>query len=295
MKKIILLFLLFFNLTYFAQIDITVLYPLDIGNYWEYTDYNSVHYYKRVIGEKKMLNGKIYKELVNVDIIDMDTTYTYYRVEDNLKVFRYRENYGESKNFDFSLSEREIWKEDNYCGSCYRIVTSKQMRYYSLVEDSLLTLTKNHCYIDSSKVSPDTSEVIDIPGSSFAKGIGITFSGTIKLTGLIIKGVEYGEISSVKNDDKEQIINNYELKISSYPNPFNSSTNLVFDNPIKQKIKISIMNLLGQEVSKIADNYFSQGEQKVYLTMPINISAGTYFILLKTKNKQYTKKILYLK
>lgn len=294
MKKILLIILLF-SINSFAQINTTVLFPLDIGNYWEYggaIGTQTIHYYHKVIGEETMPNGKTYKKLLTFDFTNKKISHTYYRVEDNLRVFLYRRKV-ERKIFDFTLSQGKVWKEsDGDYG--YGRVEWKRMKYSPLVNDTLLTIRKQYCRIDSSRTPPDTSAILDVPSIEFTKGIGITLYGTVKLTGFIIKGKKYGYVP-IEEDNEPTIDNDYKIEISVYPNPFNNATNIVFNNPKEQKVKISVINLLGEEITKIAEQKIKKGEQKIYLKMPVNVAAGTYFILLKTKNKQYTKKIIYLK
>jgi hypothetical protein len=290
MKKCLFIF---FWININAQVDTTILYPLDVGNYWEYTDYTSTHWYETVVGEEEMPNGKIYKKLQSVDLIDGDTSYSYILVEENTKVFWYKhelDNPYEEKEYDFSLPQGSVW----LYGDIFRQIAYRGYSYNNLVGDTVLVDQMIFVYIDSLITPPDTSVIIDIY-DYFAKGIGPILYGwpTIRLTGLIINGFKYGFITvDVKN---EPIKNNYQLDLSVFPNPFNSSTTIHFKNPQAQEISVDMYNLIGEKVMHLTDKFFFEGEHQISLNMESVWGSGVYFILLTTKEKHFLEKIIYLK
>jgi flagellar hook assembly protein FlgD len=66
----------------------------------------------------------------------------------------------------------------------------------------------------------------------------------------------------------------YEL-YNNYPNPFNPSTNISFDIPKESNVKLTIYNLLGEEVSVPVNTKLSAGKYS-FLWNAQNFSSGLY-------------------
>jgi len=85
----------------------------------------------------------------------------------------------------------------------------------------------------------------------------------------------------------------------NYPNPFNPITTIKYEIPNDGKVLLIIYNILGQEVITLVNNEQWAGKYNVRWN-GINqygnqVSTGTYFYFLKTKNNQSVKKMLFLK
>ena len=50
---------------------------------------------------------------------------------------------------------------------------------------------------------------------------------------------------------------------NAYPNPFNPSTTIQFAVPIQSKVKITLFDLLGREVTALIDEEHTPGEYKL--------------------------------
>ena len=90
--------------------------------------------------------------------------------------------------------------------------------------------------------------------------------------------------TSIINDQRNDF--NYSLK-QNYPNPFNPSTTIEFSIPYSGMVNITIYyNLLGEEVSKPVNEYFTKGLHR------INWNAGNLvfreYIFIKINTGQYT-------
>jgi len=91
----------------------------------------------------------------------------------------------------------------------------------------------------------------------------------------------------------------YELK-QNYPNPFskgsggNPTTTIEFSIPIESVVKLSIYNLLGQEIAVILNDRLTAGNYKVSFN-GTNLSSGIYFYGLQTKNQNIVKKMTLIK
>lgn len=79
-----------------------------------------------------------------------------------------------------------------------------------------------------------------------------------------------------------------------YPNPFNPSTTIQYDLPVRSRISIVIYNVLGQEVAQLVNGYKSQGYHN--LTWSANgLASGVYFCRLSSPDYLAMKKIVFLK
>jgi Secretion system C-terminal sorting domain/Carboxypeptidase regulatory-like domain len=80
----------------------------------------------------------------------------------------------------------------------------------------------------------------------------------------------------------------------NYPNPFNPSTTISFYVPQMSELKISIINILGEKVSTLNDETFSEGLHKIIFDAK-GLSSGVYFVLFEAPKFVKTQKILLLK
>ncbi len=85
----------------------------------------------------------------------------------------------------------------------------------------------------------------------------------------------------------------------NYPNPFNPTTTIAYDLPQSGHTKISILNLLGQEVTILTDAYLEPGQYHIIWNgrdsagLPVN--SGVYFYRVESKDFAATKKMILLK
>ena len=85
-----------------------------------------------------------------------------------------------------------------------------------------------------------------------------------------------------------------EISLSSYPNPFNARTNIVFSLPQSGDVNISIYNITGQLVETIADGFHTAGNHELRWDAS-NLASGIYFCTLKAKNVSKTASLVLLK
>jgi len=84
------------------------------------------------------------------------------------------------------------------------------------------------------------------------------------------------------------------LQISNSPNPFNASTTIHYAISKDANIRLSIYNLLGQEVATIVDEQLVAGDHSVIWDAS-NYSSGIYFYRLTAGGKVITKRMTLLK
>ena len=89
------------------------------------------------------------------------------------------------------------------------------------------------------------------------------------------------------------IVKEFELS-QNYPNPFNPSTTIQYSLPTGSHVKLSIYNLVGEEVRTLVDEYQSSG---IYSTKfdGSNLSSGVYFYKIVTDKNSEVKKLILMK
>jgi hypothetical protein len=80
----------------------------------------------------------------------------------------------------------------------------------------------------------------------------------------------------------------------NYPNPFNPSTTIAFELSESSQTLLSIYNVYGQRISSIINSPLSAGRYRYNWTTN-DLSSGTYFYQLKTKNEVLTKQMTLIK
>jgi immune inhibitor A len=142
-------------------------------------------------------------------------------------------------------------------------------------------------------------------------GIGTANSNFISINkttgeGLLVGAVGLNGITGIAFSSSTVSWVNKEAKLPSsfslmqnYPNPFNPSTSIEYSIPVDSYIKITIYNLLGEVVDKIADTYRSAGRYKATWDGSSRAS-GIYFYELSAKtsagaNIRQVKKLVLLK
>ncbi|HTY10050.1 MAG TPA: T9SS type A sorting domain-containing protein [Bacteroidota bacterium] len=109
-----------------------------------------------------------------------------------------------------------------------------------------------------------------------------------EITGAILRGVQYGNVTSVRKGIME--ISQYYLS-QNYPNPFNPSTQITFSVPITCYVSLKIFDLLGQYVATVTEGEYSPGVYSVYWNGS-NHASGVYFYRLQSNTYSETKKFL---
>jgi len=118
------------------------------------------------------------------------------------------------------------------------------------------------------------------------------FPGHINI--FLIKTNENGLITSL-DDTIIKYTTPYHFDIlQNYPNPFNPSTVIRYQLSVASQVKLSIFNLLGQEIATLVDEHKPQGSYGVEWNAE-KFSSGIYFYRLTAGNFVKTKKLVLLK
>jgi hypothetical protein len=91
------------------------------------------------------------------------------------------------------------------------------------------------------------------------------------------------------NPVAEILQNSDEIKI--FPNPFNSTLNISFNRNIQEKVRIRVVNILGEEVytTLIVEGVV---HNKTFEINNLSLKEGIYFLLIDGATFSFNKKII---
>lgn len=102
----------------------------------------------------------------------------------------------------------------------------------------------------------------------------------------------------VESEGKNVLPRLFRLK-QNYPNPFNLSTTIEFELPVQESVNLRIYNLLGEEVSILANDVYEQGIHRMRWNgntqQGVPASSGVYFVRLSAGAHTTTAKIVLVK
>ncbi|NQU28409.1 MAG: T9SS type A sorting domain-containing protein, partial [Candidatus Marinimicrobia bacterium] len=85
----------------------------------------------------------------------------------------------------------------------------------------------------------------------------------------------------------------------NYPNPFNPETTIKYELPLDGSVRLTIHNILGQEVIRLVDGWQSAGYKTVTWnglnSTGIKVSGGMYFLRMETGSFNAVRKLILLK
>lgn len=113
------------------------------------------------------------------------------------------------------------------------------------------------------------------------------------------KSIEHDVLSVIPTDGKP-VQPGFEFPIefeisSLYPNPFNPTTNLIFDLPKDGLVSIRLYNVIGQEVKVIRNEIMKKGRDHVQAITTDGMPTGVYMVVVEFGGQRLTKKLTFLK
>ncbi|MBU1680351.1 MAG: M20/M25/M40 family metallo-hydrolase [Bacteroidetes bacterium] len=105
----------------------------------------------------------------------------------------------------------------------------------------------------------------------------------------------FDEIVSVETEG-ENVLKTFSLK-QNYPNPFNPISTIEFSLPQASDITLKVHDILGREITTLAEGIWNAGNHKVLFNSSLNrnLSSGVYFYTLSADGYSATRKLLLLK
>lgn len=80
----------------------------------------------------------------------------------------------------------------------------------------------------------------------------------------------------------------------NYPNPFNSSTSISYSLPFRSKVKLSVYDIMGNEISTLVNEEQNSGYYQVAFNES-TLYSGVYFYKLQSNNYTEIKKMILIK
>ncbi|MCB0724008.1 MAG: S8 family peptidase [Ignavibacteriae bacterium] len=156
----------------------------------------------------------------------------------------------------------------------------------------LLYAAAHQTYIDYGNQYPDSLALL------FKKFI---LGGTDQLgslNGLIVSDGRLNLYKTLKSVERPLGSDNfiptaYSLK-QNYPNPFNPGTSIVYDVLDAVNVKISVFNILGQEVGVLVNSFQTKGRYTVHFDAS-SLPSGVYYYRIQSKYFSDVKKMVLLK
>ena len=109
-----------------------------------------------------------------------------------------------------------------------------------------------------------------------------------------------GSYAVFMNYDDKLITSPKEFSINlPYPNPFNSTISIPLEIPEQSIIKVSIMNLRGEEIRILQNSFQPKGYKEMIWDgkddRGLEVSTGLYFLIVEYNKMFYSKKMVLLK
>jgi len=106
-------------------------------------------------------------------------------------------------------------------------------------------------------------------------------------------------ILGILNVESDPVLPNDFNIYQNFPNPFNPETNLIYDLPNDAYVRLTIYNIIGNEVKSLINGYESAGQKRASWDATNNVGnpvpAGVYFYTIEAGSFNQTKRMIYLK
>ena len=100
-------------------------------------------------------------------------------------------------------------------------------------------------------------------------------------------------ITAIDQKSDKTILKSFALH-QNYPNPFNPVTTISFNLPVRSQVRLSLVNMLGQEIKVLTHAICEAGHYQIQLDGSA-LAAGIYFYKLETPNFSAVRKLVLLK
>ncbi len=297
MKRLLLLLPFFCNL--FAQdMQGSFYYPLNTNDFWEYrrNENNGVlitQETRKVIGDTLFPNGRAYRRIEKKSPFGLRQVFQ--RVDSADNVYQFNTSHSD----EFLLFKLNISFGDAWNFPLFGNPSDSGFSQVTQIGEAVF-FSKSHKFVKiESFTLPDSIPLGFRTEYILVDSIGVVFEGfegvDIELQGAIIDSVRMGNITSVKHKPPEA---KFEANfLQSYPNPFNSTTTIVYTLAQASEIRVEVFNLNGQRVKLLKQDFENSGihtlKWKGRNESGFLVASGPYVYSLSLKNKMSVQKILF--
>ena len=140
----------------------------------------------------------------------------------------------------------------------------------------------------------------EIIANDTTAGISCLVSDTVNAE-FVVYGGTFGDgvirytsdLIGVQVNENTEVPLNYKLH-QNYPNPFNPTTAIRYELPTQSDVRLTIYNIMGQEVSELVSGKQAAGEHEVIWNAGY-LSSGVYFVQLVSGDFSQTQKVILMK
>lgn len=301
MNRILLLVLMLVLLqkTHSQALDSTLLefFPLHMGDTWQYLygSYNGSGGEVRtwvVTSEDSLLpdGNKYFK------VTDTKSPHGFYlyRIDSSFQIWSGYSNY-------YRLNEKDssIWLiPSNISGTLFN--QPYLFRFNGISKNQVFGAVRDMMVFQAggkTELGDTTFFSNGHPKFILLRGFGIYFSeygetSYTELIGAIINGMRYGTLTlGIKINN----VMSKEFNLSqNYPNPFNGTTIIEYKIQKRTRVRITVYDVLGQELSILVDEEKNGGNYKIKFNSN-NLSSGLYFYRLTSDNFAISKTMLLMR
>jgi hypothetical protein len=199
---------------------------------------------------------------------------------------------------------------DNYPDIIYNVSYSYPNSLYEIThtyilfnnEDNTLQDPVNYqTYLGTSEyVTSFKSFAADVDNNSWKDIITVNYSYNVSSIHILYNDSTGNFIEEPQTSIENNEIQNPNVKLSNYPNPFNPETKIGFSIPEDSKVNLTIYNIKGQKVRALIKDQLEKGFHEIIWNSKDNngksVASGVYFYKFDVNGKtKGVKKMLLLK
>jgi hypothetical protein len=110
-----------------------------------------------------------------------------------------------------------------------------------------------------------------------------------------LKQIDFGGTFEYSKVIEAEVLSPVKFELAqNFPNPFNPTTSISFTIPQSGNVKLSVYNLLGQEIATLVNEYREAGTYNVEFNAE-NLNSGVYLYKLESNGLNLTRKMTLLK
>jgi hypothetical protein len=264
----------------FPALSQTPVYPLDVGDRWQYTiNVNSFLYDTYALSDSLMPNGNRYIELTG----GVFATHSFQRRVGNQ--IRWMGPYSSSEvvRYDFGLVPGDtVSSSPGVLDTLDIILTSRtNTSIFGRIRRQWTFAFRFRHIVDGNQIHVVTDSI----GLTYLEESNAAFT----LRGALVNGMIFGTLTDIK---ARGIVLPLQFGLAqNYPNPFNPSTTISYALPTASHVILKIFDLLGREVVTLADEKQSAGFKSAEWNAT-GFSSGAYFCRLQAGNSVSITKLL---